>query len=376
MQPRSKQQEDEIHRQSKRTQSAVVQNVNAAERLTELEKQLERADTRDRITEATSHPLTVRAANTRVISVSGQIGIISELQDSIKNVTDPAQRQGYIVERAPEVVQHLLAELTNLGDSDAADAGAADNVRSGDQHGQNTISLEELFYAPTPPPPEQYHEPSPAYVSVENNIDESPEINNRRRYPSLSRRPPMPPQYSAREQPRSSDYARIPWDMPRGISQFDLYSDSSAHQEPRTRPRREDKANTAQPRSNLRRNKTHDSGYGSTARKDEAAPKNSETDPGRESCQLGDDVREARIDRVPDDLRDPVDRQRYPDDLIPFIMRVWDREDRREQAARAQLEHSSESTVHRRDPDQRQGCISLDISIDFWPAIRRILTGT
>lgn len=109
----SQAQQADVDNLTNRANNVVVQHMNAAEKLKDLEKELERSDLSAAATQSGSTDL-VPYRDTSLELMSRQISVIAAFQTSLASAPDPASKQALMIQRSPELVNNLLREWTCL----------------------------------------------------------------------------------------------------------------------------------------------------------------------------------------------------------------------------------------------------------------------
>jgi hypothetical protein len=103
--------DQDYQEKSGRANNAVVQHLNASDRLSQRERDLEASDAASAAAGNTSNALTVTSSNNAVIMLSTQVESIVRFQNAMHQLHDPGQRQAFIMENSPNLLRELVVEM-------------------------------------------------------------------------------------------------------------------------------------------------------------------------------------------------------------------------------------------------------------------------
>lgn len=127
----TKDQQEALDSQANRAENAVVQHMNAADKLESLEKKLELSDAAGHTSAAgdDSNALTVPIKSTAISLMSQQLDILADFQKSVASAPDASSRQTMMMSRSPQLIHSLLMEWTRVYEPEIASPGTGSQER-------------------------------------------------------------------------------------------------------------------------------------------------------------------------------------------------------------------------------------------------------
>ncbi|KAL9618130.1 MAG: hypothetical protein Q9160_007137 [Pyrenula sp. 1 TL-2023] len=121
---------EELQRQELKARNAIVQHMNAGERLEKLKVEAARADDAAIASAESSSALIKSSTNTAIAMISHQAEAITRFQEAMLRINDPARRQAFVVGNSSVLLEDLLMQWTTFDVTDKKPENSKDNGRA------------------------------------------------------------------------------------------------------------------------------------------------------------------------------------------------------------------------------------------------------